>query len=395
MPTFLCIASAFKGDRLLVEAARLGVRVLLLVPTRCREENWSRPAVAELFHIPDFKVPGEVVRAATHLVRHEHIDCILPLDEGAVMVAAEVREHLRLPGLGTSQARLFRDKLAMRVRARAAGLCQPTFVSLFNDGDLDDFLKRVPAPWLLKPRMGAGAMGIRMLSDPLEVRSAVARLGDLRTDYLLEQYVAGDVFHVDSLVAEGEVRMAQCQRYDVPPLTLWNGGGVFVTRTVDPQDPVLASLLSLNRQVLQQLGLELGASHAEFIRCQRTGHVHFLEAAARVGGANLDVLFEHTAGVSLWREWVRVELARLLSRDYQSPPRLSLHGALLQCLARSEQPDMTELDEPEVVWRLERPHHAGLIVASPSYGRVQELADRYTVDLGCDFLAVLPPLQPA
>jgi hypothetical protein len=64
-----------------------------------------------------------------HLSRRVKIDAVVPLDDFDVEKAAALREHLRLPGMGDSQARLFRDKLAMRTTAKAqhsrAGVYRP------------------------------------------------------------------------------------------------------------------------------------------------------------------------------------------------------------------------------------------------------------------------------
>jgi len=54
--------------------------------------------------------------ALSYLARTERIDRIVALDEFDQEVAAAVREHLRIPGMGETTMRYFRDKLAMRMR---------------------------------------------------------------------------------------------------------------------------------------------------------------------------------------------------------------------------------------------------------------------------------------
>ena len=88
---------------------------------------------------------------------------IVALDDFDVEVAAHVREHFRLPGRNESNARLFRDKLAMRHKARELGVRIPEFVGIFNHAEVARFLAVVPPPWLLKPRSQASAAGIRKL----------------------------------------------------------------------------------------------------------------------------------------------------------------------------------------------------------------------------------------
>ena len=66
--------------------------------------------------------------------------------------AAYLRETFRVPGMGYTTARYFRDKLAMRMKAEEAGIRIPGFSDLFHDLDITHFLKNTQGPWLIKPR---------------------------------------------------------------------------------------------------------------------------------------------------------------------------------------------------------------------------------------------------
>ena len=68
---------------------------------------------------------------------------------------------MQLPGIGRTVAGGYRDKLAMRVKARAMGLRVPEFSPVFNDWELHEFTGRVAGPWVLKPRSSAAAIGIK------------------------------------------------------------------------------------------------------------------------------------------------------------------------------------------------------------------------------------------
>jgi hypothetical protein len=56
-------------------------------------------------------------------------------------------------------------------------------------------------------------------------------------------------------------------------------------------------------------------------------------------------------------------------------------------LARQERPDMSAYNDPEIVHRLHRHHHAGLIVRSESAERVEQLLDEYGRRFLTDFYA--------
>ena len=393
--TFLCLASYFKGVAFLEEAKAQGCTTILLTQEKHRHEAWPHHVIDETFYMPALNKSDEVQRAVAYLARDRQIDRIFPLDDYDVEIAARVREHLRLPDMGDTTARFFRDKLAMRVQAREEDVRVPDFVHILNHHHIHEFMQRVPAPWVLKPRSEAGSVGIKKCHSAEEVWKLVEQLGDLQSSYLLEAYVAGDVYHVDSIVFDDKILFSQCHRYGVPPFNVWNHGGVFSTRTLSGEDPVLPELLKMNDKVITAMKLKRGVTHAEFIRGIEDGKVYFLEMAARVGGASIDVLVDKATGVNLWKEWVRLELADLEKTGYKPPKRRFEHASLQLCLSHHQKPDLSAYDAPKVRWTLNKDHHAGLILAGSDFQRIQQLSDAYIERLKQDFLAIRPPTETA
>lgn len=392
--TFLCLASYFKGVAFMEEAKRQGCRVLLLTQEKLRNEPWPHHALDDIFYMPELNRYPDIIRGVSYLARHHQIDRIVPLDDYDVETAARLREHLRCPGMGDTTARYFRDKLAMRMQAREKGVHVPDFVHVLNHKQVYDFIQRTPPPWVLKPRSEAGSVGIKKLHHAQEVWDTIETLGDIQSHYLMEQYVAGDVYHVDSIVYDDKVVFSQAHRYGIPPFNVWNHGGVFSTKSLDKEAPELNELLAQNDKVIKAMGLPRGVTHAEFIRGQ-DGQIYYLEMAARVGGANIDVLVEKATGVNLWAEWVKLELAKFHGHPYKVPKRHFGHAGLMLCLSKQAEPDLSHYQDPEVAWTLKKHHHAGIIVNCKSAGRRDQLVDRYLEQMRHDFLAVQPPAETA
>lgn len=390
--TILALASECKGIPYLQEASRQGCRVLLLVKESYADNpDWPQEAIAARFIMPELSKQPDVTYAVSYLARAEKIDRIVALDDYDVATAAHLREHLRIPGMGETTARHFRDKLAMRVQAQDEGILAPAFTAVFNNQEVNDFLSRVPAPWVLKPRFDAGAVGIRKLHDPQIVWDTLNELGDQRSFYLLEQFIPGDVYHVDSLIWQREVLFAIASKYGTPPLAVTREGGIFNTRTLRHDSAESLRLLALNAELMTALRQVRGVAHTEFIHAHADGRFYFLETAARVGGANIDRLVQAASGIELWQEAARIDLANLSGKPYLPPLTRPHHAGLIICLARQQQPDLGPYNDPEIVWRLEKQHHAGLLVASPDYGRVEHLLAGYTDRFAQDFLTSAPP----
>lgn len=387
--TVLCIATYKKGDDFLEECHRLGCRVLLLTDVKLKDAEWPRGSIDAFFYVQRDMPEEDIRKGAAYMARTEQLDRIVALDDFDVETAAMLREYLHVPGMGVTTARAFRDKLTMRSRARAAGIRCPDFVHVLNDRAITEWTSRVAPPWVLKPRGQAAAIGIRLVASTDEMWSAVHALGDARGDHLLEQFVPGDVFHVDSLVYDGRVVFAAASAYGSPPMTVAHEGGIFVTRTLAAGDPQARELKAANARVLESFGLHRGVSHTEFI-VGRDGALYFLETSARVGGAFIVDVVEAATGVNLWREWAKIEVAGG-DGSYGAPAPNDLCAGIVLSLARQEQPDTTAYADPEITRRIHKPHHAGLIVASNEPHRVARLLESYVTRFYQDFHTSAPP----
>jgi biotin carboxylase len=149
----------------------------------------------------------------------------------------------------------------------------------------------------------------------------------------------------------------------------------------------------LNQGLAPGLGLVRGITHAEFIRARADGRYYFLEIAARVGGAFIADVVEHSTGINLWREWAKIEAADLRGETYTPPEALASYAGSVLCLAQTADPDTSAFNDPEIVYRMKKLHHAGLIVRSHHPVRVEQLLEQYSAEFAARFLAKLPPLE--
>jgi biotin carboxylase len=394
--TVLCLASYYKGTDFIRECHRQGCRTLLLTSHSIKDENWPRESIDETFYMPDVQKEWKLEDAllgVSFMARNETIDRIVALDDFDVETAATLREHLRTPGMGDSTARYFRDKLAMRTKARDEGLLVPEFIHVLNYDRLRDFMQRVPPPWVLKPRSLAGSMGIKKIHNADEFWAALDLLGDRQSFYLLEQYVPGDIFHVDSIFYEHEMLFSVASQYGRPPMDVSQEGDIFTTRTLPLGSKEAQPLIDMNEKTMTAFGLLRGVAHSEFIRGRDDGKLYFLETSARVGGAHIVDLIEAATGINMWAEWAKLEIAGGKA-PYKAPKPNKDAAGLMVSLAKQERPDTSAYNDPEIVWRMDtKKHHVGLIVRSPNPARVQELLQSYAERMRQDFLAWQPPLE--
>jgi biotin carboxylase len=394
--TILCIASYEKGHEFLRQCKRERWRVILLTSKSLQgKAQWPTESIDEIFYIPDVKKQwnmNDVILGVSYMARTEQIDRIVALDDYDVEKAASLREHLRLQGTGETGARYFRDKLAMRRAAAAAGIAVPQFVHILNYKRIQDFMDAVAPPWVLKPRLQAGAIGIKKIESAEQLWKTIEGLGDEQSFYVLEQYVPGNVHHIDSILYDGEVLLATAHEYAIPPMEVAHQGRVFSTRTMIRGTEAEQALQKINRDLLNTVGLKQGVSHTEFIKGREDGKFYFLETSARVGGAHIVELVEASTELNLWSEWAKIETL-LEGERYELPPHRADYGGLMVSLAKQEWPDLSAYDAPEVAWKLKKKNHAGIIVCSLDYDRVTQLLGEYTQRFYKDFFASAPPKQ--
>lgn len=391
----VCLASDFKGLPFLRRAKDLGCHVTLLTKVKHLNDGWDLNAIDEIHPTSDYPTADEYIRIVTGLLRSRKFDRVCPMDEFDVLPAAFVRDHLQIEGQGIESAARFRDKLNMRITAEKTGVPVPDYVALFNGYEIEQFAERVELPWIIKPRTEVSAFGIRKLNAKEELWQNLAELDnrgiwrDHPSQYLLEKFIKGDVFHVDSVIFDGEPVFAGVSRYGKPPFAVTHGGGIFTTSLCRYDCREKQELLELNRELIRGFGLDKGVAHAEFLQSEADGKFYLLEVASRVGGAYIADALEAATGVNLWAEWASVDVATP-ENPYKLPEQREHYAGVVITLARQETPDTSRYTEPEIIYRVKKKHHVGFVVTSPDYDRVQYLLEHYQQRFRDDFMAVAP-----
>lgn len=391
----VCIASEHKGNEFLDEAQNAGWHVTLVTRKKLLDEPWVWTALNDVKTVEDNASPAEYIRTITNIAGSRKIDRLVGLDEFDVTTAARAREHMQLGGMSSSHALRFRDKLSMRNIAHAAGIPCPEFTGIFNQQEIEDFLDRVPPPWIVKPRFEVSAFGIRKCETKEQVWQVLHDLDnrnnwrDHPSQFLLEKFIVGNVYHVDSIVDKGKVMAAGVSKYGTPPFSVTHYGGVFTTSIVSYRSAERKALEKLNQQLLSAFKYERGVSHAEFLQSEEDGRFYLLEVACRVGGAYIANVLEHACNFNLWREWAKLETSTEES-PYKLPKLRKDFAGVALALANQDQPDTSHYADDEIVYRVSKPKHVGLIFYSPKQKRVAELLDNYSRRIAEDFLAVMP-----
>ena len=134
--TFVCISNYFKGSDFLIHLKELGNTVFLVTSETLRDSPWPREYIDEVFYMSGLDIDwnlDHLLLGIGNLMKSTKVDAIITLDDFDVEKGTYLRENLRIDGMGQTTGRYFRDKLAMRMRAKSCGISNPNFCSLYND----------------------------------------------------------------------------------------------------------------------------------------------------------------------------------------------------------------------------------------------------------------------
>ena len=378
--TFLCISNYFKGNAFLTSLKKQGNRVFLVTTEQLRDKPWAEEYIDEIFYMPGQDLDWDMdllLKGVGGLMKEHKVDAIVALDDYDVEKAAFLRENFRIPGMGQTTGRYFRDKLAMRIKAKDSGIRVPAFSSLFHNADINHFADTVDAPWVLKPRSEASAHGIIKVYDKESLWRHLDELGDNRIYYLIEQFKPGDVYHADGLQLDGKTLFLTVSKYLATPMEISQGGGIFRSANIPYGSDDDKKIKKVNEAIMKAFGLRNGASHTEFIKSREDGEIYFLETASRVGGAHLAEMVEAATDINLWAEWAKIEDAVAKNKKYELPKVAKNYAGIVLTLSKYEHPDLSSFDDSEVCFRVPLEYHAGLIVKSPKQERIMQLLDQY------------------
>lgn len=238
------------------------------------------------------------------------IRAILPGSEYAVEAVACAADQLGLPGAGPGAAAALRDKIRLRQACAQAGLATPRFAELTSAADLAAFA--AGGPCVVKPANRQASLGVLRLEPGDDIAAAwqecvtadegvqMARR-PMRWRYIAEDWLRGQEYSVEALVADGEVLFVNITLKRVN-----SGRHPVECGHLVPAPPGLDvdMLRSAMPSLIQAVGFRTGVLHAEWII--DNGQPVLVECAGRPAGDWIFDLIKLTQCVDLYQAAERV-----------------------------------------------------------------------------------------
>lgn len=285
------------GACLAKELADRGNRLVRVWSDTCPDvvKNHTKKGTEVTYAAPDIQVvAGDFDAAAAALVKLGlPIKELMVGCESGVLCADQLAHKLGVRNNGIALSGCRRNKFAQIEAVRAAGLDAPLQTLARTAEDVDQWLANGshPTPFkaVIKPVEGAGSDGVSICDSPEEVRRCFRDLegtknvlGLVNYEVLLQEFLRGDEYVVDTVSANGVAKVVALWKYDKRES---NGAPVvyFGMRLLQlDQEPMLAKMVEYVQGVLGAIGIEWGAAHTE-VKLEERGPV-LIEVNCRLHG---------------------------------------------------------------------------------------------------------------
>ena len=235
-----------------------------------------------------------IAAAAAALREDGPVVGVIPFSEPHVRPAALLAEELGLPGPGLRAAWTSRNKYLQRELFGRQGLAQPAF---HLARDVSDARRWAAGryPVVVKPLSEAGSSGVRVVPGARELAAWCAERHS-GPAFLVEQYLSGQEYSVEAIIAAGAVVFSSItQKTTTPP-----------PYCVEIEHRVPAGCAATARErvsellgrVVSAMGIICGIVHLEF-RLEPTGP-HIMEVAVRTPGDLIMEVVQYATGVDLF-----------------------------------------------------------------------------------------------
>lgn len=281
--------------------------------------------VAESFS--NYEVSDQVIARAIAFIQEKKIDTIIAKSECDLLRAGKLRDQFQLKGQSYEQALAFRDKVVMKSYLEKNQIAVPRHKRLLNQTDAILFSQEYGFPLVLKPVDGAGSLNTFVLHNEEDLKALPADLFSKNME--IEEFIEGEMYHIDGIVLENQVRFIYPSRYVTSCLGYRDnqstGGHV-----LSPNNPLCARLITFVKKVLAALPTPAFTTfHAEVFHTKNDNLV-FCEIASRTGGGRIARSLQVSFDIDLDKLWIQsqVKIRDWQNQSFQNVPNV-LSGWIL------------------------------------------------------------------
>lgn len=268
----------------------------------------AREHLGDYLQVPALRDQANVIEAVRGWTASINVDRVICLWEPGVLLAAQLRELLGVPGMSVAETMPYRNKDDMKQILTRAGIRTPRHLPAGDVNTVREAVHELGFPVILKPIAGSGSVDTYRIDDEARLETVLAGVS-YGGGWNVEEFVEGEEYTFDTLCIDGEIVFFNIAWYRPRPLiarTLeWVSPQTICLR--DAEAPRFAAGREMGAAVLRALNFRTGFTHMEWY-CRPDGEAVFGEIAARPpGGRTVDGM-NFACDVDLFAGWAEAEL---------------------------------------------------------------------------------------
>ncbi len=263
------------------------------------DEIYLLPAKAKDGFLAEFDI--DLLRLIVHKEQKLTSDIrLVCLDEFNLLNTGRLRRELSIPGNTDHDLLPYRDKVKMKNLLIQHNLRVPKFKPFSMEDRFVRLSKDFGLPFVIKPADSCGSHGVSLIFNELDFNRCQENLTHVQDIYEVEEYIEGDLYHVDSFTRQGEIQFICANEYTCPNYHYTHGkalGSIPMPET----NELGKQLICFAKKCLQALGSKNLINHMEiFVTAKK--ELIFLEVSARPPGALINLTHRINFGINLTDE---------------------------------------------------------------------------------------------
>lgn len=336
-----------------------------------------------------------MVEDAARLIPIHRVECMW---EPLMILAAQLREHLGLPGLTVEETIPFRDKEKMKQVLDAAGIRTPRHARATTADECRSAAEMIGFPLIVKPIAGAGSADTYRVDDWNELEAAIPKLRRI-PQISVEEFIDAEEFTFDTICFGGEILFYNICAYRPRPLVSRQLEWVspITTALRNPDVPYLAEGKRMGWEVLRAMNFKDGFTHMEWF-LKPDGEAVFGEIGGRPPGARTVDIMNFSVDADLFSGWAEAittgHISQNLEKKYnaasmfkraQGEGRITRIEGLGRLMAdygeHVVELDLLPLGAPRRNWMQTLISDGTVMVRHPDLATTIEMIDRFATDL--------------
>ncbi|MFP7279278.1 ATP-grasp domain-containing protein [Exiguobacterium indicum] len=264
----------------------------------------------EMYTVADIANYKQIEPIVSTLIKVHDISAIIATTENIIAVAGQLRSRFGIKGMQRNQAEAVRNKWIMKEMARQHGIQSPVTKIASSVREFEECIHEIGFPLIIKPIAGWATIKTYKISDMNQFNEFVKDWTSNPQSMLVEEFISGREFHVDSIVSKSNVEFTSVSEYLFNCLDVIENNKPLgsIAYSNHNQQEIVEKLEAFNQSIIQALGITNAVCHAEMF-VMDNGEIYFGEIAARIGGiAVIPPIVLNTHGVDLFKAAIDVEL---------------------------------------------------------------------------------------